>query len=60
MMWSVDFMSVTIAGQLLWVFIAVCCYCKYNFTRDLPDKSAKATGACLLIMIATYGPMKAV
>ena len=33
---------------------------QYNFTHDLPDKSAKATGACLLIMIATYGPMQAV
>ena len=60
MMWSVDLMSVTIAGWLLWIFITVCCYCKYYFTHDLQDKSAKATGACLLIMITTYGPMQAV
>ena len=36
------------------------CCVLYNFTRDLLDKSAKATGACFLIMIATYGSMQAV
>ena len=45
--WSCDLFVLTIAGVQVWVFIGMCCYCKYLFIRDLPDKSATSTASCL-------------